>query len=78
MFDGICALILGDFSHGLGLDRITDMRHHEAIWKRAIELVNTMTTVWAKFPIGHGRTNYTIPFGIEITVDNRKKRMNAQ
>jgi muramoyltetrapeptide carboxypeptidase len=78
MFDDIEALILGDFSHGLGLDRIMDMRHHEAIWKRAIELVEKETTLWGKFPIGHGRENFTIPFGVEITINNRKKCMHAK
>lgn len=78
MFDDITALILGDFSEGLGLDRIADMRHHEAIWKRAIELVKHETTVWAKFPIGHGRVNHTLPFGIEIMVNNNQKCMSAQ
>ncbi len=78
MFDDVEALILGDFSHGLGLDRTADMRHHEAIWKRTIELVKDDTTVWGNFPIGHGRVNQTIPFGIEITIDNRQRCMNTQ
>jgi muramoyltetrapeptide carboxypeptidase len=77
MFDTIVALILGDFSHGLGLDRTADMRHHEAIWKRAIEVVRNKTTVWANFPIGHGRLNHTIPFGLEITIDNTQKCMTT-
>ncbi len=75
MLEEVRALVLGDFSHGLGLDRIADMRHHEAIWKRAIELVGKDSTVWANFPIGHGSVNYTIPLGLEMTVDSRKKCM---
>lgn len=78
MFDKIVALILGNFSHGLGLDRITDMRHHEAIWKRALELVNNEVTVWGNFPIGHGLVNHTVPFGLAITIDNSQRYMSAE
>lgn len=78
MFDNVAALILGDFSHGLGLDRIMDMRHHEAIWNRTIELVGKKTTIWGKFPIGHGRDNFSLPFGIEITINNSQKCMHAE
>ena len=77
MFNDMAALILGDFSHGLSLDRIADMHHHEAIWKRAMELVNNETTVWANFPIGHGHINHTVPFGLEITLDNSQKCMGT-
>lgn len=77
MLDHVNALILGDFSNGLGLDRIALMRHHEAIWKRAMELVNTETTVWGDFPIGHGPVNHTIPLGLKISIDNRQKCMSS-
>jgi muramoyltetrapeptide carboxypeptidase len=78
LLDDISAILLGDFSDGLGLDRIETMRHHEAIWKRVLELVDAPIPVWAKFPIGHGRENMTLPFGLEITLDNGKKTLTGQ
>ena len=75
MLAGVQAIILGDFSHGLGLDRYGRMRHHETIWNRVKELVEKNVTIWGNFPIGHGPNNFTLPLGLEITVESQKKRL---
>ncbi len=72
LFDEVRAIILGDFSHGLGLDRNGLMRHHEAIWSRVQELVERKVTIWANYPIGHGTFNKTLPLGLDITLDSQK------
>jgi muramoyltetrapeptide carboxypeptidase len=74
--DSVAAIILGDFSHGLGLDRIEMMRHHEAIWSRVLELTDRTTSIWAHFPIGHADNNFTIPLGLEITLDSCRGMMS--
>jgi len=74
-FEGASAVVLGDFSHGLSLDKIENIRHHETIWKRILELTKNTTAVWANFPFGHGFLNHTIPFGTEILLDNVKAEM---
>lgn len=75
MLTEVKGLILGDFSHGLGLDRNNRMRHHEAIWSRVQELVDSHVTIWGNFPIGHGAKNITLPLGLDIAVDSSKKRL---
>lgn len=75
MFDEVRAIILGDFSHGLGLDRNGLMRHHEAIWSRVQELVERKVAIWTNYPIGHGTVNMILPLGLEITIDSQKKRL---
>ncbi len=64
------AIILGDFSYGLNLDRVGVMRHHEFIWQRVCELTDDKVTVWGNFPIGHGSINYAVPFGVNLRLDN--------
>lgn len=68
--DEPAAYILGDFSHGLNLDRIGILRHHEGIWKRLLELTENSITVWADFPIGHGKINHSVPIGARLMLDN--------
>jgi muramoyltetrapeptide carboxypeptidase len=74
-FEEAAAIILGDFSHGLSLDTIEAIRHHETIWKRVLELTNSKTAVWADYPFGHGSLNHTIPFGAEIRLDSGRAEM---
>ncbi len=64
------AIILGDFSYGLNLDRVGVMRHHEAIWQRVCDLTDESISIWGNFPIGHGSTNYPVPLGASMIVDN--------
>lgn len=75
MFDGVQAIVLGDFSHGLGLDRNGLMRHHEAIWSRILELLDRKATILGNYPIGHGAINLTLPLGLEVMLDSQKKRL---
>ncbi|MEE4240019.1 MAG: LD-carboxypeptidase [Desulfopila sp.] len=70
--DTVSAILLGDFSHGLGLDRIETMRHHDAIWERMLDLTDENVTLWADVPVGHGATNFTLPLGMKITLDSMK------
>ena len=72
LLDDPAAIVLGDFSHGLGLDEIGTMRHHEFIWNRVLELTAKSTAVWANFPMGHADNNMTIPFGLEMIFDNSR------
>lgn len=78
MLDGVSAIILGDFSHGLGLDRNTIIGNHETIWNRVMELVGNDVTVWANFPMGHGALNYSVPLGMEIIIDSDKRSMYSR
>jgi len=78
MLDGVSAIILGDFSHGLDLDRSTIMRHHQAIWNRVMEIVDDDVTVWANFPMGHGTINYSVPLGTEIIIDSDRRSMYSR
>lgn len=71
------AIVLGDFSHGLNLDRIEIMRHHENIWNRVMELTEDKKTVWANIPIGHGPENHTIPLGANIVLNSDEAEMRC-
>lgn len=64
------AVVLGDFSYGLNLDRVGVMRHHEAIWQRVCDLTDESISIWGNFPIGHGSTNYSVPLGTSMILDN--------
>lgn len=70
MLDDAAAFILGDFSHGLELDKTSSIRHNESVWNRMLELTKDTTPLWSNFPIGHGHINYSIPMGLIITLDN--------
>ncbi len=74
---GVSAIVLGDFSHGLGLDGASRHRHQEAVWQRVMDLADGDTVLWAKFPIGHGSINHTIPMGLEISLDCGSRRLQA-
>jgi len=78
MLDGVSAIILGDFSHGLGLDRNTIIRNHETIWNRVMEIVGNDVTIWVNFPIGHGTINYSVPLGMEIIIDSDNRSMYSK
>lgn len=66
LFRNISALILGDFSHGLQLDRNGEYSHLESVTARALELTPEDIPVWNNFPIGHGSANTTVPLGIPL------------
>ncbi len=68
--ESVSAIVLGDFSYGLGLDRNETMSHHEAIWSRVLELTDVTTSIWARYPIGHAENNFTVPLGLEMTLDS--------
>lgn len=76
-FQGVAAIVLGDFAHGLGLNGASRLRHHETVWHRVMELTDESTVLWAGFPIGHGSDNHTIPLGVEITLDSGGRRLCA-
>jgi len=76
-FEGVAAIVLGDFAHGLGLDNASRLRHHEAVWYRIMELTTEETVLWGGFPIGHGNVNHTIPLGLEITLDSGRRRLSG-
>jgi len=77
LLNNAAALILGDFSNGLGLDRNSAMGHHEYIWNRTLELVPETTTVWADFPMGHGEKNVAVPMGINVVLTSEKPYIRA-
>jgi len=71
MLKDIKGLILGDFSFGKEDDHLTDLRHHEAIWQRALELTaKTDTRVWGGFPVGHSQENLCLPVGVPTLMDS--------
>jgi muramoyltetrapeptide carboxypeptidase len=64
VFNTIKGLILGDFSSAGGMDSLEKIRHHEAVWNRALEVTAaSRLQVWGGFPIGHQRENLTLPVG---------------
>lgn len=70
MLEQPVAIVLGDFSHHLDLDSNGIVSHHEAIWKRVLELVDGSTSVWANYPMGHGSRNRITPLGVTLKLDN--------
>lgn len=59
-------LILGAFSEG-------DAREKDwaaLVWARARELTGENIPLWGNFPIGHGKTNLTMPVGMTVVMDS--------
>ena len=70
-FKDIAGLILGDFSMSDNQDPLQNLRHHEAVWQRALELTaQAGIPVWGGFPAGHGRENLTLPLGAPAVMDS--------
>ncbi len=70
-FKDIAGLILGDFSIADDQDPLQNIRHHEAVWQRTLELTaKADIPVWAGFPAGHGRDNLTLPLGAQAVMDS--------
>ncbi len=69
----VAGLILGDFSMTQDMDSLEKIRFHEEIWSRVLELTEgSSIPVWGNFPIGHGRSNLTLPHGAVAVMDNAK------
>ncbi len=76
-FEGVAAILLGDFSHSHHTDTIDKIRHHESIWRRVLEVTaQQATTVWGNFPSGHCPENITLPMGAQSLVDSRSAQIH--
>ena len=60
-FEGICGLMLGDF---------TNCGNIELIWNRVLELIDRSIPIWANFPVGHEKRNFILPVGVEAEMDS--------
>ncbi len=76
-FEGVAAIVLGDFVHGLDIDGVSRHRHQEAIWQRVMQLADEDTVLWSGFPIGHGSDNHTFPMGLQLTLDHGSRMLSA-
>ncbi len=66
-FEGLAGLVLGSFEDCGGIDEVGRIT--------AEMFKDTDIPVLAGFDIGHGRTNITIPLGIEATLDTDRQRL---
>lgn len=72
-FKNICGLILGDFSLSSFQDDIEKIRYREQVWTRILEICEyTDFPIWANFPYGHCRNNFTLPLGATGLMDREK------
>lgn len=62
----VAGLILGTFSN-LPAATCPDT---QLIWRRALELTEERVPVWGNFPVGHGPRNWTLPLGVQVTMDS--------
>lgn len=70
LLDKITGLILGLFDPGHD-DRLEIIRLNEQVWQRVLELTAAAKyPVWAGFPVGHQRENYTLPIGMETVMNS--------
>ena len=75
-FNGLSALILGDFSLSSQEDPLEKIRYREEVWTRILEITRPFTyPVWANIPVGHCPENYTLPIGATVTMDREKTRL---
>ncbi len=76
-FEGVRAILLGDFSLPNHVDTLEKLRHHETIWHRVLKLTdNQKTTIWGNFPIGHCPRNLTLPLGAQVRIDNSRAKVS--
>jgi muramoyltetrapeptide carboxypeptidase len=76
-FVGVRAILMGDFSYHTLSAPLDRLRHQESIWKRILELTSfEKTVVWGNFPIGHFANNFTLPLGIEASLDSASAELN--
>ncbi len=72
----VAGIILGDFSYSKTMETNEQIRHHEMIWNRVLQLTSArQIPVWGGFPIGHGPANMTMPHGAEAIMDSRNGRL---
>lgn len=72
----VAGIILGDFSYSKTMETNEQIRHHEMIWNRVLQLTSDrQIPVWGGFPIGHGPANMTLPHGAEAIMDSRNGRL---
>jgi muramoyltetrapeptide carboxypeptidase len=72
-FNNISGLILGDFSLSSFQDDIEKIRYREQVWTRILEICeHTDFPIWANFPYGHCRHNFTLPLGATGLMDREK------
>jgi len=70
-FNGVSGIILGDFSNGQLSSKKDQLRLHESVWHRVLELVkNPEIPIWGRFPTGHGRRNMALPVGAHCTMNS--------
>ncbi len=73
----INGLILGDFSLGNHRDPLENLRHHETLWKRALELTTeNHIPVWGGFPVGHCLDNLCLPIGARAIMNSEKATLH--
>jgi muramoyltetrapeptide carboxypeptidase len=73
LLKNIKGLILGDFSLGNHQDPLENLRHHETLWKRALELTSgNHIPVWGGFPVGHCLNNLSLPVGASAIMNSEK------
>lgn len=66
----VAGIILGEFN---------DCGDQEAIWQRVLELTaRRRPPVWANFPAGHGRRNFTLPLGAPVLMDSANAILNLR
>lgn len=65
--ESLAGLVLGEFANSG--DSLADIRLHEALWARVLELAGPRYPIWANFPVGHGRRNLALPIGMEAEMD---------
>lgn len=72
----VAGIILGDFSYSKTMETNEQIRHHEMIWNRVLQLTSDrQIPVWGGFPISHGPANMTLPHGAEAIMDSRNGRL---
>ncbi|GBE51840.1 putative murein peptide carboxypeptidase [bacterium BMS3Bbin14] len=65
----LAGLILGTFDPG-NEDTFAKLRLQHQVWERVLELTEEFAyPVWGCFPVGHGQRNYSLPIGMEATMD---------
>ena len=70
-FKDIAGLILGDFSISDDQDPLQNIRHHETVWQRTLELTaQADIPVWGGFPAGHIKDNLPLPLGSQAVMNS--------
>ena len=76
VFTLVKGIILGDFSFDNTSDELENQRMNEFAWQRVAELVtDERIPIWGKFPVGHQRTNITLPIGASCKMDSKSGKL---